>query len=79
MVATPLIQDALRIRVDSNGLENARRPWVETSYAANGRKSSVAYDHLSLRRTLKVGFGLPCLNHACDATSLIMNDMFGGK
>jgi hypothetical protein len=52
---------------------------VETSYAANGRKSSVAYDHFSLLRTLKVGFGLPCLNQACDAPSLIMNDMFGGK
>jgi hypothetical protein len=52
---------------------------VETSYAANGRKSSVAYDHFSLLRTLKDGFGLPCLNQACDATSLIMNDMFGGK
>jgi hypothetical protein len=52
---------------------------VETSYAANGRKSSVAYDHFSLLRKLEAGFSLRCLNHACDATSLIMNDMFGGK
>jgi hypothetical protein len=52
---------------------------VETSYAANGRKSSAAYDQFSLLRTLEAEFGLPCLNHVCDATSLIMNDMFGGK
>ena len=39
--------------------------------------SANAYDHFSLLRTLEAGFGLPCLNHACDSTSLIMNDMFG--
>lgn len=50
---------------------------VETSYATNGRKSTTPYDHFSLLRTLEAGFGLPCLNHACDTTSLIMNDMFG--
>jgi phosphatidylinositol-3-phosphatase len=52
---------------------------VETSYAANGNVSNVAYDHFSLLRTLEAGFGLPCLNHACDATSQVMNDMFGGQ
>jgi hypothetical protein len=30
-----------------------------------------------LLRTLEAGFGLPCLNHACDATSKVMSDMFG--
>ena len=39
--------------------------------------SRQSYDHFSLLGTLESGFGLPCLNHACDATSLIMNDMFG--
>jgi phosphatidylinositol-3-phosphatase len=51
---------------------------VETNYAQNGRTSSVPYDHFSLLRTLEAGFGLPCLNHACDSTSLVMNDLFGG-
>jgi hypothetical protein len=51
---------------------------VETNYSANGRTSNVAYDHFSLLRTLEAGFGLPCLNHACDSTSLVMNDVFGG-
>lgn len=32
----------------------------------------------SLLRTREAGFGLPCLNHACDATSKVMNDLFGG-
>jgi hypothetical protein len=50
---------------------------VETNYATNGRTNSVPYDHFSLLRTLEAGFGLPCLNHACDSTSLVMNDLFG--
>jgi hypothetical protein len=50
---------------------------VETNYAENGRTSSVPYDHFSLLRTLEAAFGLQCLNHACDATSLVMNEMFG--
>lgn len=51
---------------------------VETNYAANGKKSAKPYDHYSLLRTLQAGFGLPCLNHSCDSTSKVMNDMFGG-
>jgi hypothetical protein len=51
---------------------------VETNYARNGQVSKQAYDHFSLLRTLEAGFGLPCLNHACDSTSKVMNDMFGG-
>ena len=51
---------------------------VETNYAANGRTSSRPYDHFSLLRTLEAGFGLDCLNHACDPTSRVMNDVFGG-
>jgi hypothetical protein len=52
---------------------------VETNYAENGKSSSVPYDHYSLLRTLQAGFGLPCLNHSCDSTSLVMNDLFGGN
>ena len=36
------------------------------------------YDHFSLLRTLEGGFGLPCLNHACDASSTVMASLFGG-
>lgn len=51
---------------------------VETNYAPKGHKSAQPYDHYSLLRTLEAGFGLPCLNHACDSTSKVMNDLFGG-
>ena len=56
----------------------ARKLSIETNYAPNNSVSSVPYDHFSLLRTLEAGFGLPCLNHACDDTSLVMNDVFGG-
>ena len=51
---------------------------VETNYAKNGRTFSTAVDHFSLLRTLEAGFGLPCLNRACDNTSVILNALFGG-
>jgi len=49
---------------------------VLTSYGAGGRASDVPYNHYSFLRTLEEAFGLPCLNHACDATSKIMTDLF---
>jgi hypothetical protein len=52
---------------------------VETNYAANGRTSDQPYDHFSLLRTLQAGFGLRCLNHSCDVTSKVMNELFGGR
>ena len=66
---------------DENDYSNAANHvvfLVETNYAANGAMSSTPYDHFSLLRTLEAGFGLHCLNHACDQTSLVMNDVFGG-
>lgn len=51
---------------------------VETNYGSNGKTTSVPYDHYSLLRTLEAAFRLPCLNNACDGTSKVMNDMFGG-
>ena len=51
---------------------------VETNYATNGRTDPKPYDHFSLLKTLEAGFGLTCLNHACDPTSEVMNTMFGG-
>jgi hypothetical protein len=35
------------------------------------------YTHFSLPKTLECGFGLPCLNHACDATVKVMSGLFG--
>jgi hypothetical protein len=61
---------------DYNNIANRVIMTVETNYAPNGHKSSVAYDHYSLLKSMEAGFGLPCLNHACDATSKVMTDLF---
>ena len=66
---------------DENDYSNATNRvvlLVETNYASNGRVDDTPYDHYSLLRTLEAGFGLPCLNHACDKTSKVMNVIFGG-
>jgi phosphatidylinositol-3-phosphatase len=49
---------------------------VETNYGVSGVKSNAFYTHFSLLRTLEAGFGLPCLNHACDADVTTMSDLF---
>jgi phospholipase C len=49
---------------------------VDTSYGVHGVTSSVLYNHFSLLKTLEGGFGLPCLNHACDADVEVMSDLF---
>ena len=41
-----------------------------------GMKSDKFYTHFSLLKTLEAGFGLPCLNHACDAGAEVMSDLF---
>jgi phosphatidylinositol-3-phosphatase len=74
-------RNAIVLVWDENDFSNAPNSvvmLVETNYARNGRISNKPYDHFSLLRTLEAGFGLPCLNHACDPTSKVMNDMFGG-
>jgi hypothetical protein len=74
-------RNAIILVWDENDFSNASNRvvmLVETSYAKNGRVSDKQYDHFSLLRTLEAGFGLPCLNHACDPTSAVMDDMFGG-
>jgi phosphatidylinositol-3-phosphatase len=50
---------------------------VDTNYAQNGRQDNGYYDHYSLLRTMEAGFGLSCLNHACDGTSKVMDELFG--
>ncbi|ABF40523.1 phosphoesterase [Candidatus Koribacter versatilis Ellin345] len=49
---------------------------VDTNYGRHGVHSSRFYDHFSLLRSLEAGFGLSCLNHACDAQSKVMGDIF---
>ncbi len=49
---------------------------VETNYGVSGVQSNNFYTHFSLLKSLEAGFGLPCLNHACDANVASMNDLF---
>jgi hypothetical protein len=49
---------------------------VETNYGVRGVVSAKPYNHFSLLRTLEAGFGLGCLNHACDANVNVMTDLF---
>jgi hypothetical protein len=52
---------------------------VETNYGVRGVHSGRRYTHFSLLKTLEAAFGLPCLNHACDAHVDVMSDMFGER
>jgi hypothetical protein len=52
---------------------------VETNYGKNGVESSTYYNSFSLLKSIEAGFGLPCLNHACDASVSIMSDLFDAK
>jgi phosphatidylinositol-3-phosphatase len=49
---------------------------VDTNYGPHGLRSGARYTHFSLLRSLESGFGLPCLNHACDADEHVMADLF---
>jgi phosphatidylinositol-3-phosphatase len=49
---------------------------VDTNYGAHGVQSSNFYTHFSLLKSLEAGFGLPCLNHACDSGTKVMSDLF---
>ncbi len=49
---------------------------VDTNYGVHGIRSSEFYTHFSLLRSIEGGLGLPCLNHACDAGTNTMTDMF---
>jgi hypothetical protein len=50
---------------------------VETNYSKPGQKSGTYYNSFSLLRSMEAGFGLPCLNHACDQGVSVMSDLFG--
>src|ERR1700730_19131379 len=49
---------------------------VDTNEGARGLTSGTFYNHFSLLKTLEAGFGLPCLNHACDKDVTVMSDLF---
>jgi len=49
---------------------------VENSAGSRGVRSAQPYNHFSLLKTLEATFGLPCLNHACDANVSVMSDLF---
>jgi len=51
---------------------------VDTNYGVHGAKSGNFYTHFSLLKSIEAGFRLPCLNHACDASTKIMSDLFAG-
>jgi hypothetical protein len=52
---------------------------VDTNYGVHGKKSSMFYTHFSLLRSIEGGLGLPCLNHACDASTNTMTDLFAAQ
>ncbi len=60
----------------SPGTPNRVAAVVETNYGRHPRRSNRFYTHFSLTRTLDAAFGLPCLNHACDAGVEAMSDLF---
>jgi phosphatidylinositol-3-phosphatase len=49
---------------------------VDTNYGVHGVQSAKFYTHFSLTKTLEAGFGLPCLNHACDGDVAVISDLF---
>lgn len=53
---------------------------VQTNYQHGpGIQSQTYYDSYSVLKSLEAGFGLPCLNHACDANVSVMSDLFGSQ
>ena len=49
---------------------------VDTNYGVHGVQSGRRYTHFSLLKSIEGGFGLPCLNHACDDSVKVMSDLF---
>ena len=52
---------------------------VDTNYGSHHLRSDVRYTHFSLLRSLESGFGLRCLNHACDNDVELMTDLFADR
>ena len=49
---------------------------VDTNYGEHGVQSQKYYNSYSVLKSLESGFGLPCLNHACDDNVKVMKDLF---
>jgi hypothetical protein len=49
---------------------------IDKNYGQQGVQSTVGYTHFSLLKSIEAAFGLPCLNHACDASTTVMSDLF---
>jgi hypothetical protein len=49
---------------------------VDTNYSSKSVQSKNFYTHFSLLKSVEAGFGLPCLNHACDSSTKVMSDLF---
>jgi len=49
---------------------------VDTNYGTHGAPSTAFYTRFSLLKSIEAGFGLPCLNHACDSNVSVMWDLF---
>jgi phosphatidylinositol-3-phosphatase len=62
----------------SSGNLNQVLTIVDTNYGSHGKASENRYTHFSLLKSLEAGFGLPCLNHACDESVKVMSDLFSG-
>lgn len=63
----------------SSGNLNQVLTIVDTNYGSHGKASEKRYTHFSLLKSLEAGFGLPCLNHACDESVKVMSDLFFGS
>ena len=50
---------------------------VQTNSGSHGVQSSTYYNSYSLLKSMEAGFGLACLNHACDSNVQVMSDLFG--
>jgi phosphatidylinositol-3-phosphatase len=49
---------------------------VDSIYGVHGVKSGRFYTHFSLLKSLESGLRVPSLNHACDASTSVMSDLF---
>jgi hypothetical protein len=52
---------------------------VDTNHGSHRLQSNTRYTHFSLLKSLESGFGLRCLNHACDKDVEVMADLFSDK
>jgi hypothetical protein len=52
---------------------------VDTNYGVKGVTSRTFYDSYSVLKSIEAGFGLPCLNHACDENVKVMKDLFADR